>query len=166
MLLSADGPAPEGRDAWRPLPERHAWSSDRFYRKGRGPKWLDCDRVLRMLGGRRSAAVREYRRLMREKVEEPYEEVPSWGGAVKGDEAFADRILQRVGEPAVVPRGVTVERIAREVALVQGVDLSRMRGPTRDRETSRALDGGMVGTRSRKDPSCAPRGTSAVPVGP
>jgi REP element-mobilizing transposase RayT len=119
-------------------PEQYGWSSDRSYRKGKGPKWLDCDRVLRMLGRRRSAAVREYRRLMREAVEEPYEEVPSWGGTVKGDEAFADRVLQAVGEPAVVPRGMTVERLAREVARVEGVELYRMQSPSRDRETSRA----------------------------
>jgi chromosomal replication initiation ATPase DnaA len=75
---------------------------------------------------------------MREAVEEPYEEVPSWGGTVKGDEAFADRVLQAVGEPAVVPRGMTVERFAREVARVEGVELYRMQSPSRDRETSRA----------------------------
>lgn len=119
-------------------PEQYRWSSDRFYRKGKGLDWLDCDRVLRMLGRGRSAAVREYRRLMREEVEEPYEELPSWGGAVKGDEAFADRVLQMAGEPPVVPRGMTIERIAREVARAEAVDLSRMRGPSRDRESSRA----------------------------
>src|SRR6266851_8766257 len=73
-------------------PEQYEWSSDRFYRRGRGPEWLDLDRILRMLGSRRSVAVREYRRLMREEVVESYEEVPSWGQAVKGNEAFADRV--------------------------------------------------------------------------
>ncbi len=119
-------------------PEQYGWSSDRFYRKGRGPEWLDCDRLLRMLGRGRSAAAREYRRLMREQVEEPYEEVPSWGGAVKGDERFADRVLQAVGEPAVVPRGLTVESIARRVADEKGVDFRRLVSPSREREASRA----------------------------
>jgi putative transposase len=119
-------------------PEQYAWSSDQFYRKGRGPEWLDCDRVLRMLGRGRSAAAREYRRLMREPVEEPYEDVPSWGGAVKGEESFADRVLQRVGEPAVVPRGLTVERIARRVAHEEGIDSRRLGSPSRNREASRA----------------------------
>ncbi len=119
-------------------PEDFAWSSDRYYRRGRGPEWLDVDRLLSMLGKRRSAAIREYRRLMRETVEERYEEVPSWGQAVKGDEGFADRVLQAVGEPAVVPRGLTVERIARKVAQAEGLDLARMRGPSRDRAASRA----------------------------
>lgn len=119
-------------------PERFAWSSDRSYRRGRGPEWLDVDRLLSMLGRRRPAAIREYRRLMRETVDEPYEDVASWGQAVKGDEGFADRVLQAVGEPPVFPRGLTVERIARRVARSTGVDLARMRGPSRDREGSRA----------------------------
>ena len=46
--------------------EQYGWSSDRFYRSGKGPAWLDMDRILRMLGRSRSGAVREYRRLMRE----------------------------------------------------------------------------------------------------
>ncbi len=38
-----------------------------------------------------------HRRLMREAVEEPYDEAATWGQAVKGDEAFADRALQEAG---------------------------------------------------------------------
>lgn len=37
-----------------------------------------------MLGRGRSAAIRGYRRLMSEGLEEPYEKVESWGQAVKG----------------------------------------------------------------------------------
>jgi REP element-mobilizing transposase RayT len=119
-------------------PDQYVWSSDRYYRRGRGPEWLDLDRVLRMLGSRRSASVREYRRLMREPVEESYEDVPSWAQSVKGDEAFADRILQAIGEPRVVPRGLTVERIAQQVARSEGVTLTDMRGASRGRNESRA----------------------------
>jgi putative transposase len=119
-------------------PESYEWSSDRYYRRGRGPEWLDLDRLLSMLGKRRSVAVREYRRMMRQEVEEPYEDVASWAGAVKGNEGFADRILQAVGEPAVVPRGLTVEWLARQIARTQMIDLTRMRGVSRDRDVSRA----------------------------
>ena len=118
--------------------EDFGWSSDRSYRRGRGPDWLDVDPLLSMLGRRRSAAIREYRRLMRETVEEPYDEVATWGQAVKGDEAFADRVLQEAGESPVLPRGVTVGGIARRVALIQGLELDRIRGRSRDRESSRA----------------------------
>lgn len=118
-------------------PEQYLWSSDRFYRRGRGPEWLDLDRILGMLGRGRSAAVREYRRLMRE-VSEPYEDVATWGQAVKGDEAFADRMLQSVGEPRVVPKGLTMEAIAREVARAEDVSLEAMRRPGQQRGLSRA----------------------------
>ena len=119
-------------------PEEYGWSSDRFYRRGRGPEWLDLDGMLAMLGSRRSAAVRGYRRLMRERVEEPYEQLRSFGQAVKGEEAFANRMLQRVGEPPVLRPGLTVEAVAREVARLEGVPVVEMRGVGRDHRASRA----------------------------
>jgi putative transposase len=119
-------------------PEDAPWSSDRFYRKGKGPEWLDLDRILRMLGKSRSAAIREYRRLMGEVVEEPYEEIATWGQAVKSDEAFADRILQAVGELPVIPRGLTIERVARLVASAERVNLAAMCEIGRGRRQSRA----------------------------
>jgi chromosomal replication initiation ATPase DnaA len=64
--------------------------------------------------------------------------VPSWGQAVKGDECFADRGLQAAGEAAVVPRGMTIQKIARHVAQEEGLELGRMRGRSRHREVSRA----------------------------
>src|SRR5712692_6666635 len=36
----------------------YPWSSDRHYRRGGGPEWLDPGDVLAMLGGRRRAAVK------------------------------------------------------------------------------------------------------------
>ena len=45
-------------------PERYRWSSDRFYRKEKGPEWLDLDHGLSYyLGARRSEAVWRYRSL-------------------------------------------------------------------------------------------------------
>src|ERR1700730_17063864 len=119
-------------------PEQYEWSSDRFYRRGRGPEWLDLDRMLRMLGRRRSSAVREYRRLMREELDEPYEDVASWSQVVKGDEAFADRVLQSIGEPPVVPRGLTIDAVAWAVARREGARMEAMRGPGQGRSESRA----------------------------
>jgi hypothetical protein len=46
-------------------PQEYAWSTDRHYRRGKGLKWLDVDRLLAMFGRGRSAAIRGYRRLMR-----------------------------------------------------------------------------------------------------
>ncbi len=119
-------------------PEEYIWSSDRSYRRGRGPEWLDLDRMLRILGNHRTASVRSYRRLMREEVKEPYENVPSWGQAVKGDETFADRVLQAAGEPPVVPKGVTVDRVARLVGREGKVSIAAMSNPGQQREVSLA----------------------------
>jgi chromosomal replication initiation ATPase DnaA len=58
---------------------------------------------------------------MREELEEPYEKVETWGQAVKGNEAFADRILQAAGEPRVLRRSLTIEAIARKVARVKNL---------------------------------------------
>ncbi len=118
--------------------EDFAWSSDRAYRRGQGPEWLDVDRLLSMLGRGRAEAIREYRKLMRAEPEESYEDIATWGQAVKGEQAFADRVLQEAGEPPVIPRGLTAERVARQVARLEGVDFGRMRGASRDRDVSRA----------------------------
>jgi putative transposase len=117
--------------------EDYAWSSDRYYRRGKGPEWLDLDRMLRMLGTRRSAAVREYRRLMRDAVAEPYEETATWGQVIKGDEAFAQRVLQRVGEPAAIRKALAIEGVAREVGLSERLTVAAMRSASRARAESR-----------------------------
>jgi chromosomal replication initiation ATPase DnaA len=119
-------------------PQEYAWSSDRHYRRGKGLKWLDVDRLLAMLGRGRSAAIRGYRRLMSEELKEPYEKVESWGQAVKGDEAFANRPFQEAGEPRMLRRNLTVEAVAREVARRQGISLAQMSTRGRGRVGSRA----------------------------
>jgi REP element-mobilizing transposase RayT len=114
-------------------PEEYVWSSDRHYRRGRGPEWLDVDRLLAMLGRRRSAAIRAYRQLMREEVESPYEEVASWGQAVKGGKPFADSAFQKIGEPKLPQKDLTVGAVAREVARRQQLSLEKMRSPSQGR---------------------------------
>lgn len=109
-----------------------------FYRGGRGPGWLDLELALSMLGRSRPAATRAYRRLMRELAEELYEDLSSWGQAVRGDEKFADRVLQAAGELPFIPRGLTVEKLARSIALEEGLELGTMRGQSRKRAVSRA----------------------------
>lgn len=119
-------------------PQEYAWSSDRHYRRGKGPEWLDVDRLLPMLGRGRSAAIRGYRKLMREELEEAYEKVETWGQAVKGDEAFADRMLQAAGEPRALRRNVTVEAIARRVARALDIGRGQMMTLGRGRAGSEA----------------------------
>jgi putative transposase len=118
-------------------PEDHPWSSDRFYRSGRGPSWLDLDDVLRMLAVHRSAAVREYRRLMGDTESEAYDEVRSHAQVVKGDDAFADRVLREAGEARLLRNDLTVGRVAKAVARSEGISMADLQGPGRFRRNAR-----------------------------
>jgi REP element-mobilizing transposase RayT len=119
-------------------PADYRWSSDRHYRTGAAPPWLDVDRLLSMLGRSRADAIRGYRRLMREEIEESYEGAESWSQLVKGDEEFADRVLQAAGEPPALRRGLGLDRVAREVAFVTRMEPAQMQGVGRGRRASQA----------------------------
>jgi putative transposase len=118
-------------------PEDHRWSSDRFYRSGRGPSWLDLDEVLRMLAARRSAAVRQYRRLMGDTESEAYDELRSHAQVVKGDEAFANRVLRDAGEVQLLRNDLTVSRVVQAVARSEGISVADLQGPGRFRRNAR-----------------------------
>ncbi len=119
-------------------PERYAWSSDRFYRCGRGPDWFDLDRGLSLLGHRRSAAGRAYRQLMGEQIHEPYDDVASVAQSIKGEEDFARQILEAKGDSELLRRSLRVEQVAGIVATAEDLDLHHLRGLTRRRDASRA----------------------------
>lgn len=119
-------------------PELHRWSSDRPYRSGRGPEWLDCDRGLALLSGTRAAAIARYRRLMGDPDPESYEAVRSVGQIVKGDDVFARRMLEKADDRELVRRSLRVEAVAREVADEWKLDLGYLRSVSRRREASQA----------------------------
>lgn len=108
-------------------PEFYRWSSDRHYRHGRGPGWLDMDLVLARLSADRSAAIEVYRRLMRCREELSYEDMPSFGYPVKGDRAFVRRALAAVGESARLPGTWTSDGLAEAVARIGGVSVEQLR---------------------------------------
>ena len=116
----------------------YRWSSDRFYRRGGGPEWLDLDRVLPMLGRGRFAAARGYRALMNEEPAESYEEARIIGQLVVGEEDFARRVLRAAHDPVLVRRGLTEASVARRVAAETGQSLAELRGPGRRRDLSEA----------------------------
>lgn len=126
----------EARAAARP--ETYRWSSDRSYRSGRGPEWLDLDRGLSLLAATRSAAVAQYRRLMGEPEPETYAAVRSVGQIVKGEEGFARRMLEKSDDRELVRRSLRVEAVAREVADELQLDLGYLRSVSRRREASQA----------------------------
>jgi REP element-mobilizing transposase RayT len=119
-------------------PSEYRWSSDQWYRKGAGPVWLDVNFVLGMFGRRRQAAARAYRAFMAHFEEDSYEAMRTIGQLVKGDEEFATRILEESGEPEVVRRGLTVDRVARAVAEVLALEVEDLKSSRRSRDLSSA----------------------------
>ncbi len=118
--------------------EQFAWSSDRYYRRGKGPAWLDLNRVLPMLGPTHGLAVSRYRRLMAEEEAESYESLPGYARAIKGEKAFAQRILREAGETPIPISTLTEAAVATVVARTLGVRLEQMKSARRNREVSRA----------------------------
>ena len=119
-------------------PEDYRWSSDRNYRKGDGPEWLDLKAVLGMLGRGRREAARRYRAFMADEVEEKYEEIRALGQVVKGDEEFAKVVFRDATEPEPVLRWLTEEKVARAAAKAAGLDVKQLKSPGRRRDLSRS----------------------------
>lgn len=117
--------------------EDYAWSSDRLYRARKPPEWLDIDRVLPLLGPTRRVATARYRKLMGDQVEESYEDIQSYAQAIKGDKAFAERVLQESGVPPIVGK-LTEAKVVSVVAAGLGVRVSDLIGGGRQRNLSRA----------------------------
>ncbi len=118
--------------------QAYEWSSDRYYRRGRGPEWLDLDVVLALFGRGRKVAVSRYRRFMGEKEAESYEDLKSYAQAIKGDETFAERALKAAGQNPVVKMGVTERDVASVVAKACGFSDGELSGSGRHRPRSRA----------------------------
>jgi len=114
------------------------WSSDRYYRRGRGPSWLDTDEVLAMLGGRRPAAVKAYVEFMARGQGPSYEDLQSIGQVVKGEEEFAFRRFEEAGEVEPRLRGLSEGRVAAAVAAALNLRVEELRGPGRSRNLSQA----------------------------
>lgn len=116
----------------------YPWSSDRYYRRGRGPEWLDLDDVLKMLGRRRRAAVKAYVALMERGDVPDYEKAESVGQLVKGDEGFA--LLQLEESRQLEPRlkGLSERKVVQAVAQALDLEVSEVRGRQKDRRLAEA----------------------------
>jgi len=119
-------------------PEAYRWSSDRCYRDGKRLPWLDVDVALGKLALKREEAVSVYRRLMASRDEQTYEDVATYGSAVKGDRQFAERALITVGEARRLPSAWTPESLAESVARAAGLSLEHLKQPGKSMKESRA----------------------------
>jgi REP element-mobilizing transposase RayT len=116
----------------------YPWSSDRFFRKGLGPPWLDLDRALALLGPTRREAIRRYRDLMSgSQSVSAYDTLSVYEGSVKGDERFAVEALRQTSLPRRRSRCWTPEALARSVAACEGLTLDELTGPSQRHAVSR-----------------------------
>ena len=130
---------------WNPVqsglaerPENYRWSSDRFYRCGNGPAWLDVDIALAKLASRQREAIAIYRRLMARREEQTYEDVPTYEVVIKGERRFAQRALALVGETRRLPTTWTPESLAESVAQASGLSFDALTRASKRHRESRA----------------------------
>jgi hypothetical protein len=117
----------------------YPWSSDRFFRIGVGPPWLDLDRALALLAPSRREAMRKYRELMADRGHSTpaYDTLVAYEGLIKGDERFAKEALRQIPLPPRRSRTWTAEAVARAVAASGCLTLDDLTGLTRRRDVSR-----------------------------
>src|ERR1700693_6583400 len=118
--------------------QEYEWSSDRYYRRGKGPEWLDLDVVLPLFSHGRRVAVSRYRRFMGEKEAESYEDLKSYAQAIKGDEEFAQRVLRSAGRNPVARMDLTERDAASVVRKALGFSVDELGGAGRHRPRSSA----------------------------
>ena len=122
------------------VPEAHVyrWSSDRFFRKGVGPPWLDLDRALALLGSNPREGMQRYRELMDGcESASVYDALTAVEGSVKGEKDFASDALRQIFLPQRRSRTWTAEALARAVAACEGLTLEELAGPTQRHAVSR-----------------------------
>lgn len=110
----------------------YPWSSDRFLRTGRAPRWFDLDGVLSSFGPTPRAAVRHYIDLVDGPSKLPsYAKLKVIDQIVKGDETFALERFEAGGQLAPPLRGLSDARVIAAVARVTGVSPGDLIGPRR-----------------------------------
>ncbi len=119
-------------------PEVFPWSSDRWYREGGGPSWLDVDFVLQRLASTRPRARAAYRHWMGSAEPESYDDVEPLGRVVKGGEEFARRSLHEARLALPKESRWTPSTFATAACTLQGFSLGWLKGPSQGRAESQA----------------------------
>lgn len=110
----------------------YRWSSDRFFRRGSGPAWLDLDGALPTFGPTRRSAVRRYIELVDGPAALPsYEDLRAIDQIVKGDEIFALDRFEAADQLAPLLRGLSEDRVIEVVARMRGLTQEDLTGPKR-----------------------------------
>ena len=130
-------------------PQGFEWSSERAYRFGGGPPWLSASVALSCLARTEAASRRAYASFVDGGAGAQYEDLPTYGQLVKGDEEFAVRIAQD-REPEIARRGLTADQVGRIVSKAFGLDAEEFR---KARSRVRAITG-YVGREVAGIPLC------------
>jgi putative transposase len=106
---------------------KYAWSSDRYFRGGGGPPWLDIDAALPTLASSRRLAVRRYIELVDPSALHPsYEELGAIEQVVKGDESFALARFEAAKQLEPPLRGLSEDRLIEVVARARGLSKAEL----------------------------------------
>ena len=109
---------------------QYRWSSDRSFRTGTCPGWLDLDAALPHLGPTRGVAVRRYIELVDGPGTQPsYEALRAIDRTVKGEETFALERFVEGDQLEPLLRGVSEERLIEVVARSTGLTKEDLTGP-------------------------------------
>lgn len=110
----------------------YRWSSDRFVRRGRGPAWLDVDRLLPLLDSPRARAIERYVEIVDGPRAGPsYDSVKPVDRVVVGDEHFATMRFEAAADPEPPLRGLDLDRLLAAVARDFGFSATDLEGPKR-----------------------------------
>ena len=118
----------------------YRWSSDRFFRAGAGPPWLDLDGALALFAPSLPAASLRYEALMNDldPTVPAYESLVARERSVKGEESFAVAALTQVSLPRRRSPFWTAEAVARAVGACEGLTLDELASRSRRQNVSRA----------------------------
>ena len=122
---------------------RHAseypWSSDRYFRDGRGPAWMDVDQALSLIAPTRRRAIARYIELVDGPASRsPGAGIPAIARAVEGDAAFALERFAAARELDPPIPGLTEDRILEATARATEISVADLLGPQRGGDVARA----------------------------
>ncbi|MEO8431229.1 MAG: transposase [Acidobacteriota bacterium] len=109
----------------------YRWSSERFYRRGGAPPWLDIDEALPSFGPTRRSALRRYLQLTDGTIDpsSEYENLPALDQVVKGNELFALTRLGEAGQLDPPLRGLSEAGVIAAVSRLTHIPVADLVGP-------------------------------------
>jgi len=111
----------------------YPWSSERFFRRGGGPAWLDIDEALPSFGPTRRSSMRCYLELMDGTLDSSseYENLPALDQVIKGNEFFALMKFGEAGQLDPPLRGISEAGVIEAVSRLTDLPVEDLVGPSK-----------------------------------